>query len=63
MEVYSLVKSYFEQNYCHACHTRFAVFYPLPSCCVFATTILRNGPDKNDSNNNGNKHVGMQKRC
>ena len=23
---------------------------------------LRNGPDKNDSNN-GNKHVGMQKRC
>ena len=24
--------------------------------------ILRNGPDKNDSNN-GNEHVGMQKRC
>ena len=23
---------------------------------------LRNGPDKNDSNN-GNEHVGMQKRC
>ena len=23
---------------------------------------LRNGPDKNDSNN-GNKSVGMQKRC
>ena len=23
---------------------------------------LRNGPVKNDSNN-GNKHVGMQKRC
>ena len=23
---------------------------------------LRNGPDKNDSNN-GNGHVGMQKRC
>ena len=22
------------QNYCHACHTRFAVFFPLPSCCV-----------------------------
>ena len=24
----------FKQNYCHACHTRFAVFFPLPSCCV-----------------------------
>ena len=24
----------FQQNYCHACHTRFAVFFPLPSCCV-----------------------------
>ena len=23
---------------------------------------LRNGPDKND-NNNGNEHIGMQKRC
>ena len=23
---------------------------------------LRNGPDKNESNN-GNEHVGMQKRC
>ena len=29
-----LAKSYFKQNYCHACHTRFAVFFPLPSCCV-----------------------------
>ena len=25
-------------------------------------TLLRNGLDKNDSNN-GNEHVGMQKRC
>ena len=24
--------------------------------------FLRNGPDKSDSNN-GNEHVGMQKRC
>ena len=29
-----LAKSYFKQNYCHACHTRFAVFFPLPSFCV-----------------------------
>ena len=28
----------------------------------FNTCSLRNGPDKNDSNN-GNEHVGMQKRC
>ena len=27
-------KSYSKQKYCHACHTRFAVFFPLPSCCV-----------------------------
>ena len=31
---WSLAKSYFKQNYCYACHTRFAVFFPLPSCCV-----------------------------
>ena len=31
---WSLAKSYFKQNYCHVCHTRFAVFFPLPSCCV-----------------------------
>ena len=30
----SLAKSYFKKNYCHACHTRFDVFFPLPSCCV-----------------------------
>ena len=24
---------------------------------------LRNGPDKNDSTDNGNEHLGMQKRC
>ena len=29
-----LAKSYFKQNCCHRCHTRFAFFFPLPSCCV-----------------------------
>ena len=29
------------------------------SCCLIN---LRNGPDKKNSNN-GNEHVGMQKRC
>ena len=28
--------AYFWQNYCHACHTRFAVFVPLPSCCAIS---------------------------
>ena len=31
---WSLEKSLFKQNYCHACQRRFAVFFPLPSCCV-----------------------------
>ena len=31
---WSLSKRYFKQNHCHSCHTRFAVFFPLPSCCV-----------------------------
>ena len=31
---WSLAKSCFKQNYCHASHSRFAVFFPLPSCCV-----------------------------
>ena len=30
----SLVEGFFKQNYCHACHTRFAVDFPLPSFCV-----------------------------
>ena len=29
---------------------------------MLTVNVLRNGPDKNDSNN-GNEHVGMQKRC
>ena len=29
-----LTERFFKQNYCHACHTRFAVFFPLPSCCA-----------------------------
>ena len=32
-----LAKSYFKQNYCHVCHTRFAVLFPHPSCCVRST--------------------------
>ena len=39
----SLAKSYFKQNYCHACHASFAVVVPLPSCCVTSLIVsLRN---------------------
>ena len=41
----SLAKSYFKQNYCHVCHTRFAVFFPLPSCCVSSLMRSQNGGD------------------
>jgi len=33
-EKWSLAKSCFKRKYCHSCHTRFAVFFLLPSCCV-----------------------------
>ena len=31
---WSLAESFFKQSSCHARHTRFAVVFPLPSCCV-----------------------------
>ena len=31
---WSLPEMFFKQNYCHTCHTRFAVFFPLPSCRI-----------------------------
>ena len=37
---WSLAKSCFKQNYCHACHTRFAVFLFLPSCCLSSILTL-----------------------
>ena len=33
-ERWSLAESIFKQNYCRACHTRFAVVLPLSSCCA-----------------------------
>ena len=40
-------KSSLKQNYCHACHKRFAVFLPLPSCCV-SSLINQTGTLKSD---------------
>ena len=37
---WSLGKSCFKQNYCSAYHTRFAVFFLLPSCCVSLVSFL-----------------------
>ena len=31
---WSSPQKFFKQNYCHACDIRFAVFFPLSSCCI-----------------------------
>ena len=36
---WSLAKSFFKQNYCHVCHTSFALFFPLPSCSLLIMTF------------------------
>ena len=42
---WSLAKSYLKENYCHSCHTRFAVFFPLLSCCLGYLIIMESGGD------------------
>ena len=37
---WSFVDNYIKHNYCHACHTRFALFFILPSFCV-CSLLLR----------------------
>ena len=39
----SLVESFLEHNYCHACHAMFAVLFPLPSYCVSSVFLLIEG--------------------
>ena len=41
---WSLTESFCKQNYCHACHTRFSVLFPLPSCCVIISSLIVNFP-------------------
>ena len=38
----SLAESFFKQNYCHACQTRFAVSFPPTSFCVSSLIIHQN---------------------
>ena len=40
---WSLADKFFKQNYCHTCHTKFAVFLPLPACCVSSLIITWRG--------------------
>ena len=40
---WSSADKFFKQNYCHPCHTRFAVFLPLPSCCISSLIITWRG--------------------
>ena len=37
---WSLAESFFKQNYCQLCHTKLAVFFPLPSCCLSSVIYL-----------------------
>ena len=38
---WSWAEGYFKENCCHACHARFAVFFPLPFCCV--SSVIKRG--------------------
>ena len=44
-------KVFIKQNYCHACHSRFSVFFPLLSCYVSSLMLWRKEQLMN------NKHV------
>ena len=38
--VWQKVFPYKMRRTCHACHTRFAIFSPLPSCCVHVNSLM-----------------------
>ena len=40
---WSSADKFFKQNYCHTCHTRFAIFLPLLSCCASSLIITWRG--------------------
>ena len=43
-----MAEGFFKQNFCHACHTRFAVVFPLQLCCVsllFLTAVTEQSWD------------------
>ena len=53
-----LVESFFKQNYSHAFQTTFAVFCPLPSCCVFSLKINHVDSRKQQNAGSGTSRLG-----
>ena len=53
-----LVESFFKQNYCHAFETKFAVFFPLPSCCVCSPKINHIDSRKQQNAGSGTSRLG-----
>ena len=56
--MWSLAEGFFKQNYFHACHTRFAVVFPLPSCCVSSLGTLSR--DDDDGSENVGKEMNLR---
>ena len=53
-----LEESFFKQNYSHAFQTTFAVFCPLPSCCVFSLKINHVDSRKQQNAGSGTSRLG-----
>ena len=48
---------FFKHNYCHACHTVFAVLFPLQSSCWVSSLLARDGDSEGgDSDNVMKRH-------
>ena len=41
-----MAEKLFKQNYCHDRHTKFAVFFPLLSCCVSSLLSIIDRDDR-----------------
>ena len=51
------MKVFFKHNYCHACHTVFAVLFPLQSCCCVSSLLASDGDSEGgDSDNVMERH-------
>ena len=53
-----LVESFFKQNYSHAFQTKFAIFFPLPSCCVFSLKTNHVDSRKQQNAGSGTSRLG-----
>ena len=57
----SLATCFFKQNYCHDCHTRFAVFFSLPSCCVSSLLLTREARSRKARSSGARVAMGKRK--